>query len=139
MGDMISSGSGFPIEVPGRSAEPASSGPPGARGFAAGIAVGVVVSAIAVQVWLAVTLSTVAATWASFDARSIRNLSRLAVEPAWRWGVPTTIAVVLAALLAARVARARWYALVAALAVAAAILTYVWAMAPWHELADKIR
>lgn len=136
MSDMVSSGTGFPVELP--RPPPGSSSRP-VLGFATGIAVGVILSAIAVQAWLAVHLAPVAGTWAGFGAESIANLSRLAVSPAWRWGVPAATAVVVAGLLALGVRRARWYALLSGLAIVAVAPTYVWAMAPWTAVADKIR
>src|SRR5687767_4359764 len=133
MSDMLSHGSAYPVEVPGRHT-------PGARlGFAAGVAVGLTLAAIAAQVWLAVHLAPLRGTWAEFVPDSIANLSRMAARSEWRWGVPLGSTVLLGALLVARVRRAYWYALVAALAIAAAIATYVWAMAPFTAVASAIR
>ena len=98
-----------------------------------------ILSAIGAQLWTAVHLAPIAGTWKAFAADSIRNLSRLAVTPWWRWGVPSVTAAALAIMVMAGVRRARWYALLAAIAVVAPIVTYEWAVAPWHDLAAAVR
>lgn len=133
MSEMLSHGSAFPVELPRQDAVG------GRLGFAAGVAVGLTLAAIAVQVWLAVQLAPLRGTWAAYVPESIANLSRLAVRAEWRWGVPVVSTALVVGLLVARVKRPHAYALVAALAIAAAIVTYVWAMAPFTALASHIR
>lgn len=134
MSDMFSSGSAFPVELP-RQRPPS----PPQLGFAAGVAVGLIVAAIAAQIWLAFHLAPLAGTWAAFAPGSVGRLSDTAASDAWRCGVPAVTTVALAALLLARRTRARWYAVVAAVAIALVIATYLWAMAPWTDVAGAIR
>ncbi len=131
---MVSHGSAFPIELP---QVPAAA--PDRLGFAAGVMVGLTLAAVALQIWLGLHVASVAASWADFAPDSIAASSRLAASDAWRCGVPAATSVALAALLLGRVRRARWYALVAVLAVILAIATYVWANAPWAALAGAVR
>ena len=131
--DMPSRGSAFPIEPLDEPSAPAR------LGFATGIAMGVILSAIAAQLWTAIHLAPIAGTWSAFAPDSIGNLSRLAVTPAWRWGVPSVTAAALAVMVVVGGRRARWYALLAAVAVVAPVVTYEWAVAPWHDVAAAVR
>jgi hypothetical protein len=106
-------------------------------GFAAGLAIGVTLAAIAAQAWMAVHLAPLRATFRDFEA-PLRNLSALALTPAWRWGAPLVHGAIVAGLLAARVRRPWIYALVAALAIATLVATYLWAIAPLTEMTSRI-
>ena len=121
--------------VPSTAIEPALPSPP-SPAFAAGVAVGLVVAAIAAQLWLAQHLEPL--TQWQLDVE-LRSLSSLALSPLWRWGVPATFAAALGGLLALRVRHVLVYAVVAAAAVLALALTYLWAMDPFTELAGHIR
>lgn len=131
---MLSHGSAYPVELPHPGATGADR-----LGFTTGVAVGVCLLAIAIQAWLGVYLAPLQGSWAAFTPDSIAATSRLAASTAWRCGVPAATAVALAAMLMAQVRRARWYAALAALALAALVATWYWAHAPWHAVADAIR
>lgn len=111
--------------------------PPPTLGFGAGVAVGVTIAAVAAQLWVAQQVEPM--RHLLHESVELRNLTRLALSPTWRWGVPAVTLAIVAALLGLGVRRARWYAIVAAAAVLAVVVTYLWATAPLTELADAIR
>jgi hypothetical protein len=131
MTEMHSSG------TPATAIEPATTGGREPLSFAAGVAVGVLIAAIGAQLWLAQHLEPLAQREAEMQAE-IRSLSRLAQSPLWAWGVPAAFAAALAGVGALRVRAAIVYAAVAALAVLALVLTYVWATSPLTELAGGL-
>ncbi len=103
---------------------------PGPAAFAA---TGVLVVIIAGQLLLAWSLEPIARWTAERpDEIELRSLSALALSDTWRWSVPAVTGALLLALLGLlRVRRAAPYLALAALACAVAILTFVWATAPF--------
>jgi len=97
------------------------------RGFTAGVAAGILVAAIAGQLWLARHLE--ALSLFVLEGLDLRTLSRLAVSPLWRYGVPLGFTVALVTLLALRVRATAIWASVAAAAVLTLVLTHIWAFA----------
>jgi hypothetical protein len=96
-------------------------------GFVAGIAAGILVAAIAGQLWLARHLE--ALSLFVLDGVDLRSLSRLAISPLWRYGVPFGFTIAFFVLLGLRVRVAAVWATVATAAVITLVLTHVWAFA----------
>jgi hypothetical protein len=122
-----------PVEPP---APPPAPAPP-ASGFLAGVLAGIALAAIGAQFWMARHLEPMA-MWSEYGTE-LRSLTKLAVSATWRWGMPCACAGGLAALFALRVRRPIVYGIAAAVAVSLLALTYLWATAPLHELAGRIR
>lgn len=96
------------------------------NGFTAGIAAGILVATIAAQLWLARHLESVAQLVIDEE---LRSLTRLAVSPLWRYGVPMGFAGVCLLLLGLRVRATAVWSTVAAAAVLTLVLTHLWAFA----------
>ena len=109
------------------SAETSIATAPPAPAFTAGIFAGILVGAIAGQFWLAQHLSALA--FFVLDGVELRSLSRLAVSPLWRFGVPVGFTAVLFVLLGLRVRATAVWAVVAGAAIATLVLTHIWAFA----------
>lgn len=103
---------------------------PGPGAYAAA---GVLVVIIAGQLLLAWSLEPIARWTAERpDELELRSLSALALSDTWRWSVPAvTSALLLTMLGLLRVRRAAAYLALAAVAAAVAVLTFVWATAPF--------
>lgn len=97
------------------------------RGFAAGVGAGVLAFAVAAQLALAFHLD-VLAIFLPEDVE-LRTLSRLAMSPWWRYGLPLGFAAALVVLWRLRVRAAAVWATVGGVAVTALVLTYVWTLA----------
>jgi hypothetical protein len=95
------------------------------RGFAAGIAAGILVAAIAGQLWLAQHLEALALF--VLEGVDLRSLSKLAISPLWRFGVPLGFTIALVVMLVLRVRAVAVWTTVAAAAVATLVLTHIWA------------
>lgn len=100
---------------------------PAERGFAAGVGAGVLAFAVAAQLALAFHLDVLAVFLP--DEVELRTLSRLAMSPLWRYGLPLGFAVALVALWRLRVRAAAVWATVGGAAVVALVLTYLWTLA----------
>ena len=96
------------------------------RGFGAGVAAGVLLAAIAGQLWLAGHLEALALF---VDDVELRSLTRLAVSPLWRYGIPAGFCAVFFVLLGLRVRATAVWCTVAAAAIATLVLTHIWAFA----------
>lgn len=96
------------------------------RGFGAGVAAGVLLAAIAGQLWLARHLEALALFVGDVE---LRSLSRLAVSPLWRYGIPAGFAAAFLVMLGLRVRAAVVWTTVALAAIATLVLTHIWAFA----------
>jgi hypothetical protein len=114
------------FEAPRRPARPG----PGPAAYAA---TGVLAVIIAGQLLLAWSLEPIARWTAERpDEVELRSLSALALTDTWRWSVPAVTGALLLAMLGLlRVRRAAPYLALAVVASAVAILTFVWATAPF--------
>jgi hypothetical protein len=103
---------------------------PGPGAYAA---TGVLLVIIAGQLLLAWSLEPVARWTAERpDELELRSLSALALSDTWRWSIPAVTGALLLTMLGLlRVRRAAAYLALAAVASAVAILTFVWATAPF--------
>ncbi len=97
------------------------------RGFAAGVGAGVLAFAVAAQLALALHVDVLAMFLPEDD--ELRTLSRLAMSPLWRYGLPLGFATALVVLWRLRVRAAAVWATVGGVAVTALVLTYVWTLA----------
>jgi hypothetical protein len=93
--------------------------------FVSGVCAGILVAAVAAQLWLASHLE--ALSHFVLEGVELRSLTRLAVSPLWRYGVPGAFAAVLVLLLVLRVRAVAVWTVVAAAAVATLVLTHIWA------------
>ena len=98
---------------------------PQPHGFAAGLFAGILVAAIAGQFWLAQHLEALALF---VDDVQLRSLSKLAVSPLWRYGIPSGFGAVVVTLLGLRVRATAVWVILAAAAVLTLVLTHIWAL-----------
>jgi hypothetical protein len=124
---MHSTGTWAAAVDPDVSAETSVAATPPAPAFTAGVFAGILVAAIVAQFWLAQHLSALA--FFVLDGVPLRSLSRLAVSPLWRFGVPVGFTAVLFVLLGLRVRATAVWAVVAGAAIATLVLTHIWAFA----------
>lgn len=107
--------------------EPPRARAPVERGFAAGFGAGVLAFAIAAQLGLAFHLDVLAMLMP--EDVELRTLSRLAMSPLWHYGLPLGFTAALVVFWRLRIRAAAVWATVAAAAVLALVLTYLWTLA----------
>ncbi len=105
--------------------------------FVHGLAGGVAICALLVQILLAL-LRGMADLYKDFGDGPLPPLTRLAISPIWRFGVPALETVAFALLVVRRPPRLVGHVVLAVASVATAVLTYYFAQAPIWNLAGNI-
>ena len=108
------------------------------RAFWHGALVGLAAAAVLVGAWLGIELSGTTKMYEDLGTLAIPAITRLVLMPAWRFGVPSLGAVLLALVVRQRPRATAPYALIAIAMIAGVLATWHFAQAPIYELSDKI-
>ena len=129
-----------PVEIgPAPRAALSADAPEDERAFAHGIAVGFALAAVAVHLVLVIFAGDWGAVYKDMGSQTLPLLTRVALSPAWQYGVPLVGGVVIGTLILRRPKLLAIYVAVALALGAATFITWWYPTAPLRELAGNIK